>query len=241
MEDLNFKTANPGAVQFGNFINYYKFHPPERRISVLPKEIWDSVAREQSCCILDIGCNAGDLTIELYKHISESVGVKNVNILGIDIDPVLIQRACEQNKFPNIQFTCVDIMHETDYIKSVRGFLKQHNTQKFAIGFCFSITMWIHLNHGDDGLKKFLRRVVELCESLVIEPQPWKCYRTAVRRFKLSNSTFPKYSEIKIRGDIEQRIELYLQNECDCTKVLESGRTEWGRKIMVFKLKQQIV
>lgn len=53
---LQFKGGNPGAVQFGNFINYYQFHPPEERINLLPKNIWRS---DQPCIALDIGCNAG--------------------------------------------------------------------------------------------------------------------------------------------------------------------------------------
>lgn len=53
---LQFKGANPGAVQYGNFINYYQFHPPDDRVKLLPKNIWITGT---VCIALDIGCNAG--------------------------------------------------------------------------------------------------------------------------------------------------------------------------------------
>lgn len=53
---LQFKGGNPGAVQYGNFINYYKFHPPNERIKLIPKNIWDINDPYE---VLDIGCNAG--------------------------------------------------------------------------------------------------------------------------------------------------------------------------------------
>lgn len=60
MEELNFKCGNPGAVQFGNFINYYQFHPPDNRIAMLPQNIWNfTLQKPNKCYVLDVGCNAG--------------------------------------------------------------------------------------------------------------------------------------------------------------------------------------
>ncbi len=41
--------------------------------------------------------------------------------------------------------------------------------------------MWIHLNHGDEGLTKFLEVVARYSDYILLEPQPWKCYQTAAR------------------------------------------------------------
>jgi hypothetical protein len=41
--------------------------------------------------------------------------------------------------------------------------------------------MWIHLNHGDEGLTKFLEVVASYSKYILLEPQPWKCYQTAAR------------------------------------------------------------
>lgn len=56
VNDFQFKGGNPGAVQYGNFINYYKFHPPGERINLLPKNLW---GLKEPYEILDVGCNVG--------------------------------------------------------------------------------------------------------------------------------------------------------------------------------------
>lgn len=56
MSNLNFKNGNPGAVLFGNFINYYQFHSCEERTQLLPSNLF---FKEEKIIALDIGCNAG--------------------------------------------------------------------------------------------------------------------------------------------------------------------------------------
>jgi Bicoid-interacting protein 3 (Bin3) len=46
---------------------------------------------------------------------------------------------------------------------------------RFDLVIGLSLTMWIHLRQGDDGLFDFLSSVASLTDRLVIEPQPWKC------------------------------------------------------------------
>ena len=48
----------------------------------------------------------------------------------------------------------------------------------------FSISKWIHINDGDEGLKMFFRRVFEVLKpegTFVFEPQPWDSYAKARR------------------------------------------------------------
>jgi len=55
--------------------------------------------------------------------------------------------------------------------------------QYFLYG-SFSISKWIHLNEGDEGLKSFFRRVYNVLKaggSFVLEPQPWESYAKARR------------------------------------------------------------
>lgn len=54
--ELQYKGGNPGAVQFGNFINYYQFHPPNERIKFLPVNMWNI---KEPYEVLDVGCNTG--------------------------------------------------------------------------------------------------------------------------------------------------------------------------------------
>ncbi|KAJ8917454.1 hypothetical protein NQ315_005501 [Exocentrus adspersus] len=228
--DLHFKGENPGAVQFGNFINYYQFHPPEERIKLLPKTIWTS---EEPFTALDIGCNAGNLTVALYDFLRNNVR-KDCSILGVDIDPVLIKRAKETNKADNVTYECLDIMDENNRRESIKNYLKSKGAGKFNAVFCFSTTMWIHLNNGDEGLQRFLNYISDICVMLIIEPQPWKCYKTAVKRMRQNGFTFPLFTQLKFRENVEDEIEHYLTLHCNLVKVTESDRTKWGRKLLIL-------
>ena len=52
----------PGAVQHGNFINYYDFNPPSNRTELLKDPIHrfisERLGKDKIVC-LDIGCNTG--------------------------------------------------------------------------------------------------------------------------------------------------------------------------------------
>ncbi|XP_044751171.1 probable RNA methyltransferase CG11342 [Coccinella septempunctata] len=227
-EDLKFKGNDPGAVRFGNFINYYSFYPPHERTERLPKNIWRT---EGISYCLDIGCNTGDLTKALSNFLL-NCGSNN-EIIGIDIDPTLISRAKEHHE-TNLKFFCVDIMNCDGY-NSIKTFLNDLNLKKFHIVTCFSISMWIHLNHGDIGLRIFLKRVSDLSELLVIEAQPWRCYRNAVKRMKKCNSTFSLFPYLQYRENIVKDIENILTEECQRIKITETEDTKWGRKTLFFR------
>ena len=88
--------------------------------------------------------------------------------------------------------------------------------RRFDVAFCFSTTMWVHLNHGDAGLEALLRTLAAWADSVVVEPQPWKCYRNAARRMKRANvdDPFPhlqhlRYREIHPRPQKRKRSETH--------------------------------
>lgn len=156
--------------------------------------------------------------------------------LGVDLDPTLIKRAEENNNYINkIEYKCVNIM-SVEYKVLVCKFLEGYHKVLFDVVFCFSITMWIHLNNGDEGLKTFLKDVCAFAKVLVIEPQPWQCYRRAVRRLKRASSeTFPFFETLKIRGNVELEIENIIITECNFEKVMESPKLDWGRRITIYQ------
>ena len=220
------------AERVGNFGDYYKFHSVESRIKQIPFDmITDS---QQSLLVLDVGCNSGDLTEEIYSKLSNS---KNVNILAIDIDDALIKKAKDKNKCPKgITYQKLNFMQEEERKSVINNFLFSHNAEKFDIVFCFSITMWIHLNHGDSGLEKFLHSLSEMTNLLLIEPQPWKCYQTAVRRAKrLGLPPYEYFTELKMRSNIQSDINNILQTKCRMVLQDQSHRNEWDRTLSLYK------
>lgn len=235
--------VEPGAVRHGNFINYYDFNSASERLNLLPADptYWSvyQIADENApYLVLDVGCNAGNFTQLLYEFLRDRVK-KEVIVLGIDIDPVLIERADQHNQYTNnVLYSCVDIMNENDKV-SIEHHLAKYNENRFDVVSCMSITMWIHLNNGDEGLLRFLETVNRLSVTLVIEPQPWKCYQNAVRRMKRAKeeNTFPLYSALKMRNNIENDIQNYLLEKCMAKFCFQSDATAWKRKICIYRNK----
>jgi hypothetical protein len=70
----------------------------------------------------------------------------------------------------------------------------------FNLVSAFSVTMWVHLHYGDDGLQQLLKWLSSHCYHMLIEPQPWKCYKTALKR------CIHVLSEIKDRNKMTMNI-----------------------------------
>ena len=69
--------------------------------------------------------------------------------------------------------------------------------------------MWIHIHHGDEGLKSLLKSICTLCHYLLIEPQPSRCYRnvnTRLRKLNLEQIDV-SVNKLQMRCDIENEIE----------------------------------
>lgn len=98
--------------------------------------------------------------------------------------------------------------------------------------------MWIHLNKGDEGLQNFLEDVCSISETVLIEPQPWRCYRNASRRLRRANlGEFPLLQGLKMRENVELHIERILQENCGFVKIIETKENDWSRKLLLFKKK----
>ncbi|KAL2738714.1 putative RNA methyltransferase CG11342 [Vespula squamosa] len=240
-ERTKIKKADPGASRYGNFMNYYQFRSAEERVRQLPRDVWQSAVRSDRKYVgLDIGCNAGELTYELYDFLSVNLrsaeGDKpDVHVLGIDLDPILVERSREANPRPDrITFEHLEFL-SPDCDPTISRYLKELGRSRFDAVFCFSISMWIHLNHGDDGLVEFFRKACSICDTIVVEPQPWKCYRNASRRLRLANlEDFPLLKKLERKGDMSDQIERILTDLCDFRKVLVTTGNDWERKIMIF-------
>uniref|UniRef100_A0A1A9ZIQ6 RNA methyltransferase n=1 Tax=Glossina pallidipes TaxID=7398 RepID=A0A1A9ZIQ6_GLOPL len=217
---------NPGAVQFGNFINYYQFNSAEQRLDLLSKEHWvlEKGSEHSPYLVLDVGCNSGVFTQLLRKFLTQVIPSRNIKIYAVDLDPELIKRAKAENNCDNIEFACLDVMVAEDFTK-ILDYLDKYERTKFDAVCCFSVTMWIHLNHEDTGLQGFLRKLSSLSELLVVEPQPWRCYQTAERRMKRVDKSFPLFLKLKWRSNVVEEIENYLINILQRTKLSSASLT----------------
>lgn len=159
-------------------------------------------------------------------------------MLAVDIDATLIERSTESNSHvDNIFYRAADVQSDHCRREIIDEFLRSHRAEKFSLLFVNSITMWIHLHHGDDGLRNFLRYISSIAEYVLIEPQDWKCYRTAVRRMKkLGCQPFQHFTTLEWRESVDQLIVKYLQSAaCSLKFVKRLGQTEsWSRSLYLF-------
>ncbi|KAG8185927.1 hypothetical protein JTE90_010714 [Oedothorax gibbosus] len=229
------KPFHPGAARFGNFINYYNFNSVSKRLNPIPSEFISNLTlNSNSVLCLDIGCNSGELTSGLYTYlVSNAKGNAEIFILGIDLDDVLITRCNESNPHPNnITFQQIDIMEETA-MTQLKSFLDAHKRSEFDLVTCFSTTMWIHLNHGDMGLDRFLKKISTLSRFFILEPQEWKSYKSAVRRMTRLETEVFELDKLKIR-DISSHVSEFLRNKCGMDSSECWGVTSWGRNLYMF-------
>ncbi|XP_045766803.1 probable RNA methyltransferase CG11342 [Maniola jurtina] len=233
-EELSFSGSDPGAVKYGNFINYYSFHSSKNRTNNLDPKMFPTAVNDIIIC-LDVGCNTGELTKDMYLYLKNIYNDLSVKMLAIDIDPTLIERAKEGNDICDITFITCDIVSDAGR-KLVQDYKETQKKQMFDVIFCFSITMWIHINNGDEKLIELLNFLKGNTRSLIIEPQPWKCYKNAQRRMKRSGKDFELFESLKIRDNVDKKIEEIL-NKNNHTKVYESPLSSWNRKILSYHLK----
>jgi Bicoid-interacting protein 3 (Bin3) len=163
----------------------------------------------------------------------------DVHILGVDVDPVLVQRSIQSNCFENnVTFQLANVLCDKDRCSVINSYLLKKDKVRFDVVFCFSVTMWIHLNHGDEGLKNFLQYVASITDFLLIEPQPWRCYQTAARRMrKLDCTPYEHMSTLQWRDKVVEEIINYLESDCCSMKRIQSfGQTEsWERPLCLFR------
>ncbi|KAF9564548.1 Bin3-domain-containing protein [Agrocybe pediades] len=198
------------APTYGNYHGYYTKRPVlnDERLASLPKGLFEKAR------VLDVGCNEGWVTCEIAQsygaHFVVGVDIDESLISGAwrrrrtvwsmqeptkrkattENDRHYFPASCEhefgslpippssvrgKNVFPhNITFRTADWVNK-DIHEDAEGY-------DVVVGF--SISKWIHLNEGEEGLERFFKKVHRVLRpggSFVLEPQPWDSYAKARR------------------------------------------------------------
>ncbi|KAI4380706.1 hypothetical protein MLD38_006868 [Melastoma candidum] len=103
---------------------------------------------------------------------------------------------------------------------------------------CLSVTKWVHLNWGDDGLITLFSRIWRLLRSggiFVLEPQPWRSYE---QNRLVSETTAKNYSAINIYPEQFQDIlldKIGFHTVEDLTSGLSGTKAGFNRPILAFR------
>ncbi|EFP07516.1 hypothetical protein GCK72_006587 [Caenorhabditis remanei] len=210
--------------RYGNFDRYYgiRLNPGEtdKRLSAFDKAWFEHKS------ILDIGCNVGFLTLSIAKDFSPRrilgididehlIGVARKNIrhycdhetavagkfpvsFGVQFGTIS-QRTEEprpfSTKFPdNVWFKKENYVLESDEMLDMIQ-------PEFDVILALSITKWIHLNWGDNGLMRFFKRAYAQLHPggrFIIEPQAFETYR---KRAKMNEELKANYSKIEFKPE----------------------------------------
>ncbi|CAN8302309.1 unnamed protein product [Cochlearia groenlandica] len=253
------KKKSQEVFPFGNYRNYYGYRisndmDEDPRLKVLKKEWF----QEKDC--LDIGCNSGIMTI----HIAKKFGCRS--ILGVDIDSSRIEDAqWHLRKFVRMQNTAkpsekksysegADSVNgsetNTDSPKAIdlskivsfqkENFVQSRNLDKnrYDTILCLSVTKWVHLNWGDDGLITLFTKIWSLLNPggiFVMEPQPWKSYENNRRA---SETTAMNFRNIVLRPNQFQDIlldKIGFKTVEDLTSSLSGANKGFDRQILAFQ------
>ncbi|XP_078037400.1 putative RNA methyltransferase CG11342 [Augochlora pura] len=230
------KIDDSASNRHGNFLYYYDVRPVVDRLRQLPLDVWRPTQPGRKYVGLDIGCNSGDLTFMLCKFLQKLVKKREVSLFGVDLDWRLIERAREHNPRPDqITFDCLDFIEDNSN-RILEDYLRGVGKPRFDVVFCFSVTMWIHLNHGDKGLIKFLRKACSLTDMIVIEPQLWTGYEKAAKRLKRTmGEEFPLFETLRLVGDPAAHIHSILSQLCNFRRVKVTEANSWSRKTLIYE------
>ncbi|KAH7033897.1 Bicoid-interacting protein 3-domain-containing protein [Linnemannia elongata] len=143
-----------------------------------------------------------------------------------------------EHLFPhNIELQVSDWVTESDEIQDIEQGQGQKGQDKWDVILGFSLTKWIHLHHGDEGLKKFFHKVYRNLTAggvFLVEPQD---YATYVKRSKITPEMKKTYDGIKFRPEEFQD---YLVKEVGFRESQHLGQSDghaknFNRDIFLFR------
>ncbi|KAJ7313278.1 hypothetical protein JRQ81_004563 [Phrynocephalus forsythii] len=109
--------------------------------------------------------------------------------------PRVPQEGVDATVFPNNV-----IFVKGNYILE-RDELLEAQKPEYDVILCLSLTKWVHLNWGDEGLKRLFKRIYRHLRPggiLVLEPQAWSSYK---KRKNLTETISRHYHRIKLKPD----------------------------------------
>jgi len=174
----SWKKGRP-VYEHGNYSRYYGYRhadgvpgSSDTRLTALIERLGNDLFAGKE--ILDIGCNAGLVTLE----IAQRYGARRV--VGQDIDSDLIQAAKENVASAKLGDGSQIEFRTEDILTSPLRRPPDDTPERFDVVLCLSVTKWVHFAHGDTGIRNLFKRCMKRLKHdgvLVLEPQEWSSYK----------------------------------------------------------------
>jgi 7SK snRNA methylphosphate capping enzyme len=184
------------AHRHGNYTSYYTFRSqdvPDPRLTQLKSFV-------QGRRVLDLGCNAGKLTLELATHFAA------VQVVGVDLDAGLIASAREARQIALSQGQGVEVVSFEEFDFANAWPFQGSAAGQWDVVMLLSVVKWLHLNNSDDVLVELFRRLFDIVVPggfLVLEPQDWANYKRAVKKCPSLRENIKK---LKLRPPFEETL-----------------------------------
>ena len=175
--------------------------------------------------VLDVGCNAAKPLLELCQLLDPPP----TQAVGVDIDAHLVAQArsalrrARPHPQPAADSTSIEGMQNlppgvtplmgqlplpsssasfpTNVTFVAQDWMDGTVAAQYDLILCLSLTKWIHLHHGDEGLVRFFGRIVQSLRPggiVAMEIQPWQSYSQAR---SLSRSLRVSHARLRIRPE----------------------------------------
>lgn len=197
----------PKCYRYGNYDRYYGYRVgtsmEDERLAALRDEWF----RGRAVC--DVGCNDGLFSLSLVS------AYRPKTCVCVDIDGDLVRAG--RRKLESLRRaggrggTVGDGDDPFAGVEFVEANAVEHDfgRERFDVVLALSVTKWIHLNFGDDGVKAAFRRCRDALApggSFILEPQPWKSYKSTLRKKYRGVDVLPpeckeRYAAITFRPD----------------------------------------
>ncbi|KAF1859655.1 hypothetical protein Lal_00010239 [Lupinus albus] len=138
-----------------------------------------------------------------------------------------LEQGIDDEEIPTRNLSDIVSFKQENFLESEYNPLEQH----YDTILCLSVTLWIHLNWGDDGLKTLFQKIWNMLLPnglFVLEPHKWKTYE---HNRNISETATMNYLNIKIRPD--KFLEILL-GEIGFSELIHLSSVR-NRDIMVFQ------
>lgn len=192
----SWKKGRP-VYEHGNYSRYYGYRhadgSSDTRLAALVRRLGkDFFAGKE---VLDIGCNAGLVSLEVAQRYDAS------RVVGQDIDSDLIQAAKDNLAHAKLEDASQIEFRAEDIMTSPLRRPPDDMPERFDIVLCLSVTKWVHFAHGDTGIRNLFKRCMKRLKRggiLALEPQEWSSYK---KKRHLSPAIRETVASIELRPD----------------------------------------